>query len=156
MPKRSVYFKNEEDELYERVKQLTEESGETIGGVFVKAMKDYIAAKENEKSGMEKISVFDGYDDPSVGSQGEHIEFIGKLIGTGSTPDPQDGFIYYDKLYKTRKNKYVLVTSHNEHEVYVSNVKIIETIEELKKQTLPSSIMDALRNEKAAVRFLDI
>ena len=60
MPKRSVYFKDEEDVLYERVKQLTEESGETIGGVFVKAMQDYIAAKENEKSGMEKISAFDG------------------------------------------------------------------------------------------------
>jgi hypothetical protein len=155
MPKRSVYFKGEEDVLYEKVKGLTEETGETIASVFVNAMKDYIARKEQEKLGFEEIKLFVGERDSSLGDVGEEIVFTGKLIGSGTK---QEDVKVSERLYRTLKKKFLMYTSRFDEVALSETTKyeIFESVEELKKAQLMPEISKALRNGNVITRKLDI
>lgn len=155
MPKRTLYLKDEEDALYEKVKELTVATGETIGGVFVKALKDYIDEKERELQGFKLIKLFIGESDSIFGDCGEMIEFTGKLIGSGTR---QEGVEVEETLYRTLKKKFLLYTSRFDRagasqETYY---RIFETVEELKKVQLPPEIFNALQKGNIINRRLDI
>lgn len=156
MARRTLYLNDQDDELYLKTKELTDASGDTVAGVFVRGMKDYIAEKERELQGFQKLTLFNGTQDPYVGEQGEYVEFIGKFIAEDVSLDLQDKTEVTKFLYKTRKNKYVIYTQYSEDVVSVKRLEVIENIDQLKSKALPSGFMDALKNEKSAVRFLDI
>jgi hypothetical protein len=155
MPKRSVYFKDDEDVLYEKVKGLTEETGETIASVFVNAMKDYIARKEQEKLGFEEIKLFVGERDSSLGDVGEEIVFTGKLIGSGTK---QEDVKVSERLYRTLKKKFLMYTSRFDEVAHseTTQYEIFESVEELKQIQLMPEISKALREGNVVTRKLDI
>lgn len=155
MPKRTLYLKDEEDALYEKVKELTVATGETIGGVFVKALKDYIDEKERELQGFKLIKLFIGESDSIFGESGEEIEFTGKLIGSGTR---QEDVEVTETLYRTLKKKFLLHISYFDRVGMSQRTKyrIIETVEELKGVQLAPEIFNALQKGDIITRRLDI
>lgn len=157
MPKRTLYLKDEEDALYERVKGMVETSGGTISGIFVNALKAYVETNEAETAGMPEHILFDGVENCMHGdSTGEHIRFFGRLIGTGTNTDPQDNSEYTQTLYRTRKKQYLLHTTWQVDEYYYSRNRVIKDNEELRSVNLASEIISKLAEDKGVVRFLDI
>ena len=155
MPKRSVYFKGEEDELYVRVKELAEKSEETIASIFVNAMQSYVVRKEKEHNDLDEIVVFHGERTRYLGDLGENITFVGREIAKDQR---EEGDIerYGQVLYRTRKQKLLLLHEKIDDDGVVSTYKIYESMQELKDVNLLPGITKGLKNEKIGVRFLDI
>lgn len=155
MPKRSVYLKDEEDALYERVKELTADSGDTIAGIFVDAMMAYVARKEKELSKFEEVTIFDGEKHEAYGNLGEDIKFIGRLLAKEQRKE--GGQVTYGQaLYKTRKQKLLLLEEEIDGSGVISTYKIFESIRDLKDVNLLPKISRSLKDEEIGVRYLDI
>ena len=155
MPKRSIYFKDEEDALYLKVKELTEETGETVASVFVDAMQEYIRKKETVKLGFKPIKLFIGVRQDMFGDIGEEIEFTGKLIGSGTK---QEDVQITETLYKTLKKKFLLhIQIFDDRDLSTTTkFKIFETAEDLKNEQFPPEITNGLREGSVTTRRLDI
>lgn len=155
MPKRSIYLKDEEDALYERVKELTEEAGDTIAGIFVDAMMAYVARKEKELRGLEEFTIFIGEQHVAYGNLGEYIKFVGRLFAKEQR-DEGGQEKYGQSLYKTRKMKLLLVEENTDADGATSTYRIFESIRELANVKLLPKISKSLKDEEIGVRRLDI
>lgn len=154
MARRTLYLNDQDDLLYLRAKELADATGETLAGIFVEALKVYIANKEEELNGFKEINMFIGEKGP-LGVVGEKIVFSGRFIGSGTS---SLGVETISELFITPKKKYVLWSS-----VYVDRemttktyYDVFESIEELKKVELLPEISEALWASNVTTRRLDV
>lgn len=155
MPKRSVYLKDEEDALYERVKELAEGAGETIASVFVEAMRGYVARKEEEQGEFSEITVFIGEKHNYLGNVGENVKFIGRLIACDFREEGASQK-YEQALYRTRKQKFLLLHEKIDQDDVLTRYEIFDSVRELKDTVLLPKITQGLKDEQVGVRYLDI
>lgn len=155
MARKTVYLNEQQEQLYLRTKELAEALGETIASVFVKGMEDYIIENEEKVTEFEPVDLFSGTKDHFLGTTGEVIQFMGKLIGSESV---QQDVLYTETLYMTKKGKFVLHKQFDDAQAMSSKtrIQIIETVDELKNIELMPRIADALRKGNITTRFLDI
>ncbi len=157
MPKKiGVYFPDEDAEYYESsFKPAVEQAGDTVGGVFANAMREYVGKREKESVGLEPIELFIGEKDPTLGEVGEYISFIGKLVGKDQRKDGENK-VYGQALYQTRKKKLLLLHEDIEMGHLDASYQIFDSMRGLKNVSLLPNVSKALKDAKISVRKIDV
>ncbi len=156
MPKIGVYLKDEDARFYEKeFKPMVDKAGDAVGRVFADDMRSYVARQELSKAKLKPITVFVGERDNCLGSIGEDVTFIGRLIAKDQR---EDGIHvkYGQALYQTRKQKIFLLHENIDQDGVVSRYDVYNNVKDLKDVLLLPKISEGLKNEKFGARSLDI
>ena len=107
MPKKNIYIKDADLQLFDRAEQLGEDS---LSQVIAESVRRFVAIKEAEGSGMEEVSLEVG----TLRGAGEDddtrtVRFVGRLLAdalryTGQTSDGRDRGTDY-RIYQTQAGK---------------------------------------------------
>ncbi len=151
MARRTIYFNDEQDWLYLKVKELAEHAGETVGVVTVRAFEEYISRQQDE----EPINLFVGERIIGFADFGEYVKFYGVLIGEGNYETGSDSKLY-QKLYRTKKNKLLLYQIDEDLNRSIAEYQVYERASELKDKHLASEIITGLKNQDIGSRFIDV
>lgn len=109
MPRKQIYIREADVELFEKAEQL---EGENLSAVIADALRRYVEVKEAEAQGMKKITLTVGI----LRSQGDDdtrkVRFVGRKLASaeifhGQTSDSRDRGTDY-AIYQTQAGKIVV------------------------------------------------
>lgn len=151
MARRTIYFSDEQDWLYLKVKELAEQAGETVGAVTVRAFEDYVKRQEED----EPVTLFVGEKIVGFADCGEYVKFYGVLIGKGDFETGGDSK-RYQSLYRTKKGKLLLYQADEDCGGYAADFKVYERASELRDLHLAAEILAGLKKMDIGSRFIDV
>lgn len=151
MARRTIYFSEEQDWLYGRVKELADQAGETVGAVTVRAFEEYIRRQQEA----EPVELFVGERITGFADCGEFVKFYGDLIGEGCFATGEDSK-RYQKLYRTKKGKLLLHEADEDSGGYFAEYHIYERASELRNKQLVPEIISGLKKQNIGSRFIDV
>ncbi|PLX98407.1 MAG: hypothetical protein C0623_12080 [Desulfuromonas sp.] len=155
MGKKTLYIPDADEATYVRAKEMAESDGSKVSTVFVEALKQYVVELEGALEGLEEITLWLGSTDAVSGSNGKHVRFYGKEIGSDEMPIGEVETLT-QRLYRTKKGKYYLYSVTHDNDTEICTGKILESVKELEGESLTNGVAAALRNEKPMAEFLDI
>lgn len=151
MARRTIYFSEEQDWLYGRVKELAEQAGESVGAVAVRAFEEYISRQQDE----EPVTLFVGEKIVGFADCGEFVKFYGVLIGKGNFETGTDSK-HHQMLFRTKKGKLLLYEVDEDPNGSFAKYQIFERVSELRDKHLALEILDGLKNQEIGCRFIDV
>jgi len=169
MPNKTIYVSEKDASLFEQAKEI---AGEALSSVIVRALREYVARRQDKEKGMKEVSV-------KVGIAGAEREqrFVGAQIGkwTGFSDDK----IWFLKavIYHTQKDNWAILLetvckaslltnkkNWKESGDYLINPKKSELLvdkspKELREkipQELYTSLLEFAKQYETPVEYLDI
>ncbi|PLX92326.1 MAG: hypothetical protein C0621_09755 [Desulfuromonas sp.] len=154
MPKKAFHVPDEHIETYEKFKETIEAQGETISGVLINFMRNYIAEEHAHLQGVEEFFLWEGTRDYGAECSGRLVRFYGKKIAsaTGDIENNKQSQI----LYYTKKRKFLLYreTEIEGAGIIKSKITIKDTFGEL-SCLLPGIISETNKSRDVA-ELLDV
>jgi len=157
MAKKTIYVPDADMDVFEQAKRY---AGNSISSVIVKALKDYVVAREKEDHGYETFNLFDGIEYQVEGTrEGENVQFVGKLLSSKPVADEENAQHTTYSLYLTRKGKLLLHTVVcNDYPSAKYSYEVKDRILDFKDHKLPSELLSEAEKRMPGItcKVLDI
>jgi hypothetical protein len=154
--KTTVYLNKDTEELYRRAKEI--EPNYSISDAVKEGIKLFVNSMEAKYSGMQEIILFEGTEYRAEGEEvGKRVKFVGKVLGSIETRRVGEFEAEFQKLFLTRKGKYILETFYEDTDgTRTSSFEICHTLEELREKADPYLLMNAGETKGELLEELDV
>lgn len=141
MANKTIYIPDDQVEIFDKCKEI---AGKSLSSVILNALKLYLMQKDIEEKNMKEHDLWVGVEalnDFTNEDRGKRIKFVGKELSTYTYEDCTN--TYDMKLYKTRKNKYLLysVSLDKPKAECISTYSIYDDFKSLYKLGLPRELL---------------
>ena len=115
MPRKNIYIKDADTELFERAEKLAGE--ENLSGTIAEAIKLFVEAEEAKATGMEEHTLEVGIWRTEGTDDTRKVKFIGRKLAdgteyTGQTSDRRDRWTEY-RIYQSKAGQVIVFWRHN-------------------------------------------